>query len=58
VFERFPRLRMINWFEWDKAESEIGGDRIDWTVTRNPAIRAAFVADLPQDELRFAPTRH
>jgi hypothetical protein len=55
VFERFPRLRMINWFEWDKAESEIGGDRIDWTVTQDPDILAAFVADLPRDRLRFAP---
>ena len=36
VFERFPRLRMINWFEWGKPESEIGGDRIDWTSPRTP----------------------
>lgn len=54
VFDRFPRLRMINWFEWNKAESEIGGDRIDWTVTLDPEIRAAFVADLPIDRLVFA----
>lgn len=55
VFERFPRLRMINWFEWNKAESEIGGDTIDWTITRDPDILAAFVGDLPRDRLRFAP---
>lgn len=55
VFDRFPRLRMINWFEWNKAESEIGGDRINWTVTQDSEMLAAFVADLPRDRLRFAP---
>lgn len=55
VFVRFPRLRMINWFEWSKAESEIGGDRIDWSVTHDPATLAAFVADLPRNQPRFAP---
>ena len=55
VFDRFPRLHMINWFEWNKPESEIGGDQIDWTVTQDPEILAAFVADLPHDHLRFAP---
>src|SRR3712207_8985613 len=23
--ERFPQLRMVNWFEWDKTEPEVGG---------------------------------
>jgi hypothetical protein len=55
TFEQFPRLRMINWFEWEKSESEIGGDVIDWTVTQDPEILAAFAADLPRDHLRFAP---
>lgn len=55
VAERFPRIAMINWFEWRKSESEIGGAIIDWTATRTEAIRAAFVADLPRDRLRFAP---
>ncbi len=55
VFERFPRLRMINWFEWNKLESEIGGDRINWTVTQDPETLTAFAADLPREHLRFAP---
>lgn len=55
VFEQFPRLRMINWFEWDKAESEIGGDRINWGVTRDATILEAFATDLPRAYLRFAP---
>ena len=55
VAERFPRITMINWFEWSKAESEIGGATIDWTVTHNAQIREAFVADLPRQWLRFAP---
>lgn len=55
VFERFPRLRMINWFEWDKQESEIGGERIDWTVTVDSTIRRAFLEDLPVERLVFGP---
>jgi len=46
LLERFPRLKLIDWFEWNKDEPEIGG-RVDWTVTRNPDIRAAFRHDLP-----------
>ncbi len=48
---RFPQLKMINWFEWDKDEAEVNG-RIDWTVTTTPAIRAAFTAALP-DWLKY-----
>lgn len=43
--ERFPNLKMINWFEWDKNEIEVKG-RVDWTVTNNPAVRDAFTAAL------------
>ena len=42
---RFPRLRMINWFEWDKQEREVGA-RVDWTVTRSPQLVAGFRRDL------------
>ncbi|RAX17043.1 hypothetical protein DC347_10525 [Pseudarthrobacter sp. AG30] len=48
---RFPQLKMINWFEWDKDEAEVNG-RIDWTVTTTPAIRDAFTAALP-DWLKY-----
>lgn len=50
--ERFPRLRMINWFEWDKHEGEIGA-RVDWTVTRAPTVLTGFRAALRPD-FRFA----
>jgi hypothetical protein len=42
-----PRLAMVNWFEWDKSEPEIGG-RVDWTVTGSAEVRAAHRADLPE----------
>jgi len=50
--QRFPRLKMINWFEWDKYEVEVR-DRVDWTVTFDPKLRAAFRNILP-NWLRFA----
>lgn len=50
---RFPQLKMINWFEWDREEEEARG-RVDWTVTNTPAVRDAFVAALP-DWLRYGP---
>ncbi|MEV4988431.1 glycoside hydrolase family 26 protein [Pseudarthrobacter sp. LMD1-1-1.1] len=43
---RFPNLKMINWFEWDKNEAEVNG-RIDWTATNTPTIRDAFTNALP-----------
>jgi hypothetical protein len=48
----FPRLRMVNWFEWRKHEPEVHAV-VDWTVTRDPAQRAAFRAQLPA-WLRYA----
>ena len=44
--ELLPRLAMVNWFEWDKQESEVGG-RVDWTVTRTEEVRAAYRDGLP-----------
>lgn len=52
VHQQLPWLRMINWFEYEKYEAGVGA-RVDWTVTRDPAIQAAFRADLPS-WLRFA----
>jgi len=31
--ERLPRLRMVNWFEWNKSESEVGGAVVDWRAS-------------------------
>ncbi|WP_258366352.1 MULTISPECIES: glycoside hydrolase family 26 protein [unclassified Curtobacterium] len=43
---RFPNVRMINWFEWDKYETEVQ-EHVDWTVLHDPATRAAFIGGLP-----------
>ncbi|QHK19743.1 hypothetical protein GU243_08390 [Pseudarthrobacter psychrotolerans] len=43
---RFPKLKMVNWFEWNKQENEVGS-RVDWTATGTPAIRTAFTNALP-----------
>lgn len=43
---RFPRLAMVNWFEWRKYEIEIDDD-VDWRAAGSPDVRDAFVADLP-----------
>ncbi|MET1022295.1 MAG: glycosyl hydrolase [Arthrobacter sp.] len=52
---RFPRLKMINWFEWDKNEAEVKG-RVDWTVTNTPAVREAFTSAVP-DWLHYGPSQ-
>ncbi|MFF1253009.1 hypothetical protein ACFVYC_11020 [Pseudarthrobacter sp. NPDC058329] len=41
---RFPQLKIINWFEWDKEEVK---GRMEWTVANTPAVRVAFTVDLP-----------
>lgn len=43
---RFPELRMVNWFEWDKFEPEVQGD-VSWSITQDADTRRAFRADLP-----------
>ncbi|MFP3579046.1 glycosyl hydrolase [Arthrobacter sp. fls2-241-R2A-200] len=53
IRQKFPRLKMINWFEWDKNEVEVKG-RVDWTVTNTAAVRDAFKAALPA-WLRYGP---
>lgn len=52
--DRFPQLKMLNWFEWNKYEPEVKAD-VDWTVTTNPAVREAFTDALPE-WLSFGPT--
>jgi hypothetical protein len=44
--EQFPMLKMINWFEWNKDETEVGG-LVDWRALGSTTTRSAFVADLP-----------
>ena len=56
VREQFPQIKMINWFEWNKFETEVGG-RLDWTLTRDATIRAAFLEDFENEAYLFAPLR-
>lgn len=43
---RFPRLKLLGWFEWDKYEADANG-RVDWTATNDATVRAAYQAALP-----------
>jgi glycosyl hydrolase family 26 len=40
---RFPRLRLVNWFEWRKNEAEVGSV-VDWRISVDPKLRASFLA--------------
>jgi hypothetical protein len=44
--ERFPSIRMINWFEWKKEESELDFEIVDWRVSHDPEILDAFLSVL------------
>lgn len=46
LLDRFPGIRMVNWFEWNKFESEVNAT-VDWTVASDAALADAFRADLP-----------
>jgi hypothetical protein len=48
----FPRLAMLNWFEWRKDEPEIGGV-IDWRLTADPELARMVRAEGPDGWLRF-----
>jgi hypothetical protein len=50
--EDFPRLAMINWFEWRKEESEVGGV-IDWRLSANADLAHALLEQAPDGWLRF-----
>lgn len=51
----YPGIKMINWFEWKKPESEDRGAVVDWRALGSPALAQQFRADLPLDRLIFAP---
>jgi hypothetical protein len=53
IAEKFPQVKMVNWFEWHKQESEVAGS-VDWTITTTPRIREVFTGALP-DWLRYGP---
>jgi hypothetical protein len=48
----FPRLAMLNWFEWRKDEPEVGGI-IDWRLSADAQLARQLLAEAPADWLRF-----
>ncbi|MBT2596002.1 hypothetical protein J7I92_12155 [Arthrobacter sp. ISL-72] len=44
---RFPQLKLILWFEYSKDEREPAKQTIDWRVTSDPTILAAFQSAFP-----------
>ncbi|SNR40399.1 glycosyl hydrolase [Blastococcus mobilis] len=52
--KRFPQLRLINWFEQDKSENDVHDGEVRWAATREPALRDALLARVPE-WLVFAP---
>lgn len=55
IHARFPRLRMINWFEWRKQEAEVNGI-VDWRISANPALGRSLLDGVSSGWLRFAPS--
>ena len=53
--EHFPRIGMINWFEWRKDEPEVG-TVIDWRLASDPELARSLLDSVPDGLLEFAPT--
>ncbi len=49
----FPRIGMIDWFEWRKTEAEVGRV-IDWRLAADPALAKSLLASVPDGWLVFA----
>ena len=49
----FPRIGMLNWFEWRKQESEVGRV-IDWRLASDPALARSLLDSAPEGWLHFA----
>ena len=54
--EAFPRIGMINWFEWRKDESEVGAV-IDWRMAGDAELGRDLLASAPSNWLLFAGDR-
>ena len=54
--EAFPRIGMVNWFEWQKHEPEVDGV-IDWRMAGDDRLGRALLATVPEDWLLFAKDR-
>ncbi len=53
VNQIFPNIKMVNWFEWRKSESELGGKIVNWRITGNEALTESFVEDLRRSYFGF-----
>jgi hypothetical protein len=53
IHDDFPRIRMINWFEWRKHEVEVGGE-LDWRISADPALGAELLSEVRSGWLIFA----
>jgi hypothetical protein len=49
----FPRIGMLNWFEWRKREPEVGRV-IDWRLASDPSLARSLLDSAPSGWLRFA----
>jgi hypothetical protein len=49
----FPRIGMINWFEWRKNETEVGRV-IDWRLAADPSLARSLLASVPDGWLVYA----
>jgi hypothetical protein len=49
----FPRIGMLNWFEWRKDEPEVGRT-IDWRLGADPQLAAELLGGAAGGWLRFA----
>jgi hypothetical protein len=49
----FPRIGMLNWFEWRKMESEVGRV-IDWRLAADPSLARSLLDAAPAGWLHFA----
>ena len=54
--DAFPRIGMINWFEWRKDEPEVEAV-IDWRLAGDGGLGRALLASVPPDWLLFAEAR-
>ncbi len=50
ISQHFPQIKMINWFDIQKIEAEAQGALIDWSISENHEIRAAFMQDLVREK--------
>jgi hypothetical protein len=49
--QRYPQLRLINWFEQTKVELDVRNTPVtgvDWRITTDPSVLAAFKSRLPE----------